>query len=256
MNGTTVQVLAASMFAPGLSGPVARFAVPSSISGTNARGDLLPPRMRRGTSALTRLFVEVTAAVAPTRPLDGLRFVFGSAWGEANTAVALLEMRHNGDGQLSPARFAQSVHNTATGLLSIATGNREPSTAIAAGADTVAMCLLEAIGWLNESDVPVLVAVADECPPASLAPGFQHAPFAAAFLLARTARAGESLGSCRFVRSALGAASHSLPPDLVRCPAARALPLLEALARRTAGTVQLGDRPATYGVDLTFAESQ
>ena len=57
--------------------------------------------------------------------------------------------------------FSFSVHNTASGLYSIASGNTTPSTAIAAGFDTLPMAILEAIGQLQRHD-EVMVVYAEE----------------------------------------------------------------------------------------------
>ncbi len=57
----------------------------------------------------------------------------------------MLEMMNQGTGKLSPTRFHNSVYNTASGYVSIATGNRSPSTTLTGGADLVGCALAEAL---------------------------------------------------------------------------------------------------------------
>ncbi|MCA9685672.1 MAG: beta-ketoacyl synthase chain length factor, partial [Myxococcales bacterium] len=53
-------------------------------------------------------------------------------------------------GPVSPTKFHNSVHNTATGYLSIATGNHHSATALAGGPAAVEVALLEALAGLLE----------------------------------------------------------------------------------------------------------
>lgn len=254
MSAAQVRVLAASLFAPGVGGPASTFAIAGLEPGAEPQAELLGPRLRRGSSVLSRLFVDVTASLASALPIGEARLVFGSAWGEVTTSLALLEMRHGPDGLLSPVRFKNSVHNAGSGFVSIATSNREPSTAIASGHDTLAMCLLEAMGWLGERDVPVIVAVAEETPPPLLAPRLVYPPFAAALVLVRASTAGRSLGTLGVVRRVPAARPSPLPTTHLACPAARVLPLLSALATRTPGTIALGEGDAPFCIDVGFSE--
>lgn len=146
---------------------------------------LLPARMRGRASLLTALFANVVERAAASAGVDAgtLPWIFGSAYGEMGTTLALLEQLHGGDGQLSPAKFQASVHNTATGQLSIALGNPRFSSSLAAGPDTVAMCLLEARAWLAGHGGGVIVAWADEGVSPVLQPGREYSPLAAACVL-------------------------------------------------------------------------
>jgi hypothetical protein len=92
--------------------------------------------------------------------------VYGSAYGEMRTTVELLEALSSVDPLVSPIRFANSVHNAASGHVSIACQCHGFATSIAAGPDTAAMCLVEALAWLSRpSRAAVVVAVADEALP-------------------------------------------------------------------------------------------
>ena len=50
-------------------------------------------------------------------------------------------------------------------MYSIATGNRAPSTALAAGRDTLASGVIEALGRIHRGEARVLLVHADERPP-------------------------------------------------------------------------------------------
>jgi hypothetical protein len=153
---------------------------------------LLPARMRGRASPLTLMLAEVAeqAARGAGVSLEGMPSVFGSAYGEMNTTATLLSQLWAADGQLSPAKFQASVHNTAAAQLSIALHNSSFTTSIAAGHDTVAMCLVEASAWLARHPGQVLLALADEAPTAALQPGAAYPPLAAAFVLDNVAQRG------------------------------------------------------------------
>ena len=66
------------------------------------------------------------------------------------------------DDDLSPTAFSMSVHNTASGLFSIQSGNKAPSTAIAAGHDTVVAGFIEACSILAKGQKEVLLVVTED----------------------------------------------------------------------------------------------
>src|SRR5450432_1496851 len=100
-----------------------------------------------------------------------LPVVVGSAFGELATTMAILrQLESEGGGVVSPTRFQSSVHNSAVGYLSIAHGNQAPGSSIAAGNDTVAMVLAEALSLLACQGGLVLAIVGDEALPAALKP--------------------------------------------------------------------------------------
>jgi hypothetical protein len=86
--------------------------------------------------------------------------VFASQHGEIHRTLGLLGDLAQGE-PLSPMAFSLSVHNTASGLYSIASGNTAPSTAVAAGLDTLPMALVEAMGQLQRHE-EVMVVYAEE----------------------------------------------------------------------------------------------
>lgn len=158
---------------------------------------LVKSRMKRATSILTRSAVEVTtqAIEAAGWPLEEVATVFGSQHGEIQIAVEQMQMMQEGSGVVSPARFKNSVHNTAAGLFSIAATNKRFTTAIAAGAHTFAMCLLEAWGLMLADEAErVVVTVGEEPLPAPITHFSPHRALALSFALARDAAPERSLG--------------------------------------------------------------
>ena len=156
---------------------------------------LLPPRMRGRASLLTAMFAEVVEQATRAAGVEAQRLpgVFGSAYGEMGTTLTLLSQLQAAGAQLSPAKFQASVHNTAAGQLSIALSNPHFSTSLAAGHDTLAMCLLEGCAFLAQQPGQLLLAVAEEGASAVLQPEAAYAPLAAAFVLASDAPPGAAL---------------------------------------------------------------
>lgn len=120
--------------------------------------DFIPAMQRRRLSRLSRL--SLAAAYSCAGSDYQLPAVFASRHGEIHRTLGLLSDLAQ-DEPLSPMAFSLSVHNTASGLYSIATGNTAPSTAIAAGADTLPMAIIEAMGQLQRHD-EVMVVYAEE----------------------------------------------------------------------------------------------
>lgn len=197
----------------------------------------LPPRLRRRTSLLIRMVAEVAAQAleqAGVSP-DSIPMVVGSAFGELGTTVEMLDELEAEGGLLSPTRFHNSVHNSAAGYLSIAHGNRTSSTSLAAGNETVAMVLLEALTILGDRGGDVLVIVADEALPLSLVSDAGSGAVSAALVL-RAGRVSSPaspavrplafVGDLRQITSAAPAAERAVE---VASPSAATLPLIAAI---------------------------
>lgn len=128
---------------------------------------LIPGRLRRFTSLVSQMHLEVIGEAldaAGLNPAEVLS-VFGSVYGELGTTVEILEAIHF-KRPVSPARFAQSVHNTPSGLFSVATKNTLASMTIAGGSPLFAQALLEGAILVGENNAPVVVSLADEAPQA------------------------------------------------------------------------------------------
>ena len=149
----------------------------------------LPVRMRRRTSLLIRMVAEVAAQASEQAGLSlgAMPIVVGSAYGELGTTMEMLHELST-ERSVSPFRFHNSVHNTASGYLSIAHENRYPATSLAAGWQTAAMALLEARTLLEDRGGDVLVVVADETLPAALTRAVAT-PVSAALILRALPRA-------------------------------------------------------------------
>jgi hypothetical protein len=189
---------------------------------------LLERNLRRGLSEVTKLFMHVAKLALDAAQLDGrtMPVIFASAFGEIAVAEALMAEAYERDGS-SPARFRNSVHNTALGLLSISLQNQAPSTAIAAGWETVPMALLEAQAQLAQGD-PLLLVFAEERVPNTISGEHPHAQLAAAFVLANH---GEGPTLCKLRREAQ-ASEHEHP-------LAGALALARMLEQGRTGTLAL-----------------
>ncbi|MCX4247037.1 beta-ketoacyl synthase chain length factor [Paraliomyxa miuraensis] len=215
-----------------------------------------PSRLMRGTSVVTRMSASVAARALARSGVDPrtIPAVFGSAYGEVCIAIEQLEMMVTGDGQVSPALFKNSVHNTGAGVFSIAHGNHIMSTSLAAGPLTVAYSMLEGHGILDEGASHVLVVVADEALPVPLSEVVQWESFAAAWVLGRepprdAGPDGEAGGEAGpWIRLAAPQVHEGpqqvpdvrVPPGLAAHPCRSALDLLAAIHRRTPGLVSLG----------------
>ena len=169
---------------------------------------LLVARARRFTSLVTQLHMEVCGALAD-KISEPPASVFGTCHGEIQTAETMIAGIR--DGKVSSARFALSVHNSASGLYSVATGNTAPSTTVT-GKNAVAAAWLEAVLTVHETGRSVLLSIADEPVPALFQCPTHPFGLAAAFLL----------GPGR------GATLSTVPGDAAIDPA-------QALARAAAG---------------------
>jgi hypothetical protein len=139
-------------------------------------------------------------------------------------------------------RFQASVHNAAAGILSTALGNTHFATATAAGEQSTAFALLEALCWLHShpEDEAVLVLVGDELPPQPLLHE-RYAPLAVGFKLRRSTQGSTpALGVCRWSAARDSASTEtpslSLPP-LATSPASDAA-LQDAFANPSANALR------------------
>jgi hypothetical protein len=130
------------------------------------------------------------AQVAP----DSVRVVFCSRYAEVGVLGELLESLAASE-PMSPKRFSNSVHHTATGYFDLATVNRLPSRTLSAHVDGLALGFVEALGFIRDHPGdPCLLIFADEHPPEPFTgetadPEF---PFAVALLLLADGRYGLS----------------------------------------------------------------
>ncbi|CAN5491991.1 hypothetical protein BH11MYX1_BH11MYX1_39190 [soil metagenome] len=164
-------------------------------------------RNRRYTSLVTQMTLEVCGALHADQAIC----VFATSDGEIATAEKLIEDFR--DHQLvSSAAFALSVHNSPSGVYSVAAQSTQPTTTIT-GANAIAAGWLEAVlTACAEPDRSVLLAISDEPVPAVFRGPRETAGVAAAFLvraggttrLAMTPTA-EEVGTVRTLATAVDA---------------------------------------------------
>jgi hypothetical protein len=145
---------------------------------------------------------------------------------------------------VSPTLFHQSVHNTAAGYWGIATSCQQSSTALSCYDDSCAVGLLEAVTYACVEERPVLFVAYDLPAPAPLNGARPIASaFAAALVL--TPSAGQALATAdvRLTAAAGRDVSHAFSQEFERLrlnnPAARLLPVLQALAMERRATINL-----------------
>ncbi|MDO6618480.1 beta-ketoacyl synthase chain length factor [Pseudomonadota bacterium] len=118
----------------------------------------VPAMQRRRFSRLTKMMLTAAYQCAPA---DNCRSVFASRHGELTRTLGLLQDIVIKE-PLSPLAFSQSVHNTASGIYGIVTGNTAASTSIAAGEETLAQAMVEVFAQLAENPEPILMVFADD----------------------------------------------------------------------------------------------
>lgn len=234
-----VHVIAHAVWAPGYPDAQSFFAREEDVSLVEPPLAFVNSRLQRAISLMCRMAVQVVgdaidaAGIAPSECAT----VFGSSHGEMQIAVDQMVMMQEGEGRLSPARFKNSVHNTAAGLFSIAAGNRGFTTAIAAGADTFPLSLLEGAALVASGEEShAVVAIADEPLPDPVSQFGEQRALAVAVVLS-----SDPSGS----RGRITLPARSTEADLEAIfdygdhPAASALRLLVALDRGHRGPVAL-----------------
>lgn len=155
----------------------------------------IKPMLRRRFSRLTRMALQTAFDCLSSYPSCSdhtIRTVFCSRHGEIHRTKLLLDDIIKQDA-ISPMGFSLSVHNTASGLYSIASGNQAPSSAIAAGSDTLEMAVIDALGHLHrEPSQAILLVLADE-PLPEFYQSYDHEnaqPYSVALLLGANSHPG------------------------------------------------------------------
>lgn len=208
-------------------------------------GALIERRSRRRCSLFTRAIADAYGEALAASGFDGslVATVFGSALGEVGTMIRLLDTMWRGTDPMSPMAFAMSVHNAASGVVSISSGNRGFTTSIGADYDTPAMALHEAFGLLGGGFEAVMVTCGDEGVLTDLVPaGTEWSLTCGALALAPVELAPDAP---RMARPVLGARrpeeAHraDLSPAGARNPCAGIVDVIDALAAGWSGPVVL-----------------
>jgi hypothetical protein len=195
---------------------------------------LLSATERRRTGRVVRLALAIAAEAVAHAGADAaeLRSVFTSSTGDGQNCHELCESLAEPAPEISPTRFANSVHNAAAGYWSIATSAMRPSTVLCALDASFCAGLLEALVQVAVDEEPILLVSydADYPPPMSLKRPVPDA-FGAALVLAPRREPG-SLARLEAALCREPAERLAEPLETLRHsnPAARALPLLTHLA--------------------------
>lgn len=265
-------VLGIGLVGPGLASwdeaqPVLRGDVPYVPAASAVPPPLrLPPAERRRAGAAVKVALCVADAACSAAGCDpaALATVFTSSGGDGANCHALCETlaRPPGpDRMVSPTLFTNSVHNAAAGYWHIAVGSRHASTSVCAHDDSFGAGLVAAISQLPGLGAPVLLVASDTPYPeplhatrplpdvmgVGLVLGAAGDPGGRIRLKARLLPSAQAGAATRCRDAALEALRESLPT-------ARALPLLEAIARRRPARVVLPGSPQlALEMDLEFA---
>ena len=203
--------------------------------------DALPAteRRRAGKSVNVSLAAGLEAASAARRSPRDLVTIFASSSGDGENCHWICETLASNDRAISPTRFHNSVHNAPAGYWGIATGAMRPADCLGAFDASFGAGLLEAMTRLVvEPAQPVLVIAYDAPYPEPLHTARAIADsFAVALLLAS---ASDSKAAPRLTLEFCHERGEVLEdPALERMrreiPAARSLPLLTLLARKSSG---------------------
>jgi hypothetical protein len=124
---------------------------------------MLAPTERRRAPDTVSIALEVAARAceAAALPPEQLPSVFACTQGDVVISDYMAATLAQSPELVSPTRFHNSVHNAAAGYWTIATGCREPYTALAATDGTFGSGLLEALTQAACDDRPVLLVAYD-----------------------------------------------------------------------------------------------
>lgn len=122
----------------------------------------LPALLRRRLDRAGRMAVDT--AWRCLEGVNSVQVVFGSRHGSFKRTIAMLDVLARED-TVSPSVFSLAVHNSVAGLLSIARGDRGAATALAAGENTLGMCLVEGAGMIAEGAEHVLIVYSEDVVP-------------------------------------------------------------------------------------------
>jgi hypothetical protein len=203
----------------------------------------LPPAERRRTSDIIRLAMvagKEALANAQVSPSESAT-VFSSSGGSGEVIHQICESLASDDRDVSPTRFHNSVHNAPAGYWGIAAKNEWPSTSLCGHDASFAVGLIEAIAQAKSVNHPVLLLVHDLPYPEPLN---SVRPVQGLFSLALLLSAHHDDRARYTLTLDTGAANQDTYQETIMAdellerfrlgnPAARALPLLVAIAKKS-----------------------
>jgi hypothetical protein len=222
------------------------------------RVDLLPAAERRRTGLPVKLAIAAgQQALSPSKadPAE-LSTIFCSSGGDGEVLHEICSALATPEREISPTRFHNSVQNAPAGYWGIATRSLAPSTSVCCFDWSCAAGLVETCAQLATDSERALLVCFDAPYPEPLASARPiEAPFACSLLLARMkgscALAGLDVGSTRG-EPVSRMSDPALESLRLGNPAARALPLLAALAAQRPTRVVLEHVAGRQlGIDVT-----
>ncbi|HEX7454734.1 MAG TPA: beta-ketoacyl synthase chain length factor [Gallionella sp.] len=212
---------------------------------------LLPAAERRRSGAIVKLTLATGLEAINAAGLDAasLPSVFSSSGGDGENCHAICEMLASSDRQISPTRFHNSVHNTASGYWSIATGAMTTSSVLCAFDASFGAGLLEALTQVVADNTRTVMLACDTPYPEPLN---SARPIPDAFGISLVLAPQRSARTLAKITVSLTDAVADLLGDAaleslrISIPAARGLPLLRAIAMRQDGRVVLDYLDSTH----------
>lgn len=199
---------------------------------------LLPPNERRRTVPTVKLALAVGTEAfdqAGRNPAETAT-VFASSGGDGETIHRILEALAAEEIEVSPTRFHNSVHNAPSGYWSIATKSPQPTTSLCAHDASFSAALLETAAQATLDDRAVGLISYDLPYPGPLD---EFRPIGSTFAIGLVTTSAPSPSTFASLEIALvhgnepptAMAEPQLETMRLGNPAARSLPLLQALAR-------------------------
>lgn len=218
------------------------------------RPTLLPRNESRRAGACVKLAFQAAEQACEPDAARDYASIFASAGGDLEISDRLSRAVTSPEKAVSPTHFHNSVHNAAAGYWSIATGSRKAANSVAAYRDTFSIALMDAWGWLRAQPDPVLLVCFETDGGGLIAEARPtiHASFAVALALGQTGDEPYSLLSTPALtdRPATRLDDPALEHFRARNPAARCLPLLQAIANGEAATVVLESSQGNLVMDV------
>jgi len=186
----------------------------------------LPAAERRRTGAIVKLAIAVGLEALAERDAADMATVFTASGSDGETIHAILSVLATEQPEISPTRFHNSVHNAPSGYWALACGATAPSTSLCGFDGSFAIGLLDAAAQCVTDRRPVTLIAYDMPYPQPLAAARPISDsFATALVLATL-----DLALCPDDGAGTACADPALEALRRGNPAARALPLLAALA--------------------------
>jgi hypothetical protein len=201
---------------------------------------ILPAAERRRTGRVVKLALAVALEATAQAGEDPSRLasVFSSSGGDGQNCHELCQALSLAGREISPTRFANSVHNAAAGYWSIGTASMAESNVLCAHDASFGAGLLEALAHVAADSKPLMLVAYDTEYPEPL---HSKRPIPDAFGVAMILAPHRSAASFAKISAALTDSDFERMADpaleVLRgaIPAARSLPMLRQLALRQGG---------------------